>query len=38
MNNEREILLNSLAAIINLQPTNDMFIRIMTSIDITVAR
>ena len=38
MNNEREIVLNTLAAIINIQPTNDMFLRIMTSIDITVAR
>ena len=34
MNNEREILLNSVAAIINMQPTNDMFLRIMTSRDI----
>ena len=30
MNNEREILFNSVAAIINIQPTNDMFLRIMT--------
>ena len=36
MNNEREILFNSVAAIINMQPTNDMFLRIMTSRDITV--
>ena len=38
MNNEREILLNSVAAVINMQPTNDMFLRIMTSRDITVVR
>ena len=36
MNNEREILLNSVAPIINMQPTNDMFLRIMTSGDTTV--
>ena len=36
MNNEREILLNSVAAIINMQPTNDMFLQIMPSGDITV--
>ena len=30
MNNEREILLNSVAT----QPTNEMFLRIMTSKDI----
>ena len=36
MNNEREILFNSVAAIINIQPTNDIFLRIMTSRDITV--
>ena len=36
MKNEREILFNSVAAIINIQPTNDMFLRIMTSRDITV--
>ena len=35
MKNEREILFNSVAAIINIQPTNDMFLRIMTSRDIT---
>ena len=38
MNNEREILLNSEAAIINMQPTNDMFLRIMTSRDKTVVK
>ena len=38
MNNERELLLISLAAIINMQPTNDMFLRIMTSRDITVVK
>ena len=38
MNNERKILLNSVAAIINMQPTNDMFLRIMTSRDITVVK
>ena len=38
MNNEREILLNSVATIINMQPTNDMFLRIMTSKDITVVK
>ena len=38
MNNEREILLNSVAGIINMQPTNDMFLRIMTSRDITVVK
>ena len=31
MNNKHEILLNSVFAIINMQPTNDMFLRIMTS-------
>ena len=31
MNNEREILLHSVAAIINMQTTNDMFVPIMTS-------
>ena len=30
MNNEREILLNSVPLIINMQPTTDMFLRIMT--------
>ena len=38
MNNEREILLNSVAAVINMQPTNDMFLRIMTSRDTTVVK
>ena len=38
MNNEREILCNSVAAIINMQPTNYMFFRIMTSRDITVVK
>ena len=36
MNNEHEILCNSVASIINIHPTNDMFLRIMTSRDITV--
>ena len=36
MNNEREILLNSIAGIITMQPTNDIFLRIMTSRDIPV--
>ena len=38
MNNEREILFDSVAAIINIQPTNEMFLRIMTSRDITVVK
>ena len=38
MNNERKILLNFVAAIINMQPTNDMFLQIMTSRDITVVK
>ena len=38
MNNEREILLNSVATIINMQPTNYMFLRIMTSKDIAVVK
>ena len=38
MNNEREILFNSVAAIINIQPTKDMFLRIMTSRDIPVVK
>ena len=38
MNNEREILLNSIAGIINMQLTNDIFLRIMTSRDITVVK
>ena len=35
---EREILLNAIAGIINMQPTNDIFLRIMTSSDITVVK
>ena len=31
MNYEREILFDYVAAIINIQPTNEMFLRIMTS-------
>ena len=38
MNNEREILLNYVATVINMQPTNDMFLRIMTSGDKTVVK
>ena len=38
MNNEREILFNSVAAIINIQPTNNLLLRIMTSRDITVVK
>ena len=38
MSNEREILLNSVSAIINMQPTNDIFPRIMTSGDKTVVK
>ena len=38
MNNEREFLLNSIAGIINMQSTNDIFLRIMTSRDITVEK
>ena len=38
MNNEREILFNSVAAIINIQLTNEMFLRIMTSRDIVVVK
>ena len=38
MNNEREIYVNSVSGIINMQPTNDMFLRIMTSRDITVVK
>ena len=38
MNNEREILFDSVAAIINIQPTNEMFLRSMTSTDITVVK
>ena len=36
--NEREILYDSVAAIINIQPTNEMFLGIMTSRDITVVK
>ena len=36
LNNEREILLNSVAANINMQPTNDMFLRIMTFRDLDI--
>ena len=38
MNNEREIFFCSVAAIINIQPTNEMFLRIMTSRNITVVK
>ena len=38
MNNESEILFDSVAAIINIQPTNEMFLRIMTSRNITVVK
>ena len=38
MNNEREILLDSIAGVFNMQPTNDIFLRIMTSRDITVVK
>ena len=38
MNNVREILFDSVAAIINIQPTNKMLLRIMTSRDITVVK
>ena len=38
MNNEREILFDSVAAIISIQPTNEMFLRIATSRDITVVK
>ena len=38
MKNEREILFNSVAVIINIHLTNDMFPRIMTSGDITVVK
>ena len=38
MNNERKILFNSVTATINMQPTNEMFLRIMTSGDITVVK
>ena len=36
MNNKREILSNPVATIMNILPTNEMFLRIMTSRDITV--
>ena len=38
INNERKILFDSVTAIINIQPTNEMFLRIMTSRDITVVK
>ena len=38
MNNERNILFNSVTATINIQPTNEMFLQIMTSRDITVVK
>ena len=38
MNNERKILFNSVTATINIQPTNEMFLQIMTSRDITVVK
>ena len=38
MNNERKILFNSVTATINIQPTKEMFLRIMTSRDITVVK
>ena len=38
MNNERKILFNSVTATINIEPTNEMFLRIMTSRDITVVK
>ena len=38
INNEREILFDSVAAIINIQPTNEMFLQIMTSRVITVVK
>ena len=38
INNVREILLNSVTTIINMQPTNDMFLRIMTYRDIAVVK
>ena len=38
MNNERKILFDYEAAIINIQPTNELFLRIMTSRDITVVK
>ena len=38
MKNERKILFNSVTATINIQPTNEMFLRIVTSRDITVVK
>ena len=38
INNERKILFNSVNATINIQPTNEMFLQIMTSRDITVVK
>ena len=38
MNNERKILFNSVTTTINIQLTNEMFLQIMTSRDITVGR
>ena len=38
MNNEREILFNFVTEIINMQPTIDMFLRILTSRDIAVVK
>ena len=38
MNNERKILFNSVTATINIQPTNEMFLQIMISRDITVVK
>ena len=38
MNNERKLLFNSVTATINIQPTNEMFLQIMTSRDITVVK
>ena len=38
MNNERKILFTSVTATINIQPTNEMFLQIMTSRDITVVK
>ena len=34
----REILFDSVASTINIEPTNEMFLRIMTSRDITVVK
>ena len=38
MNTEREILFDYVSAIINIQQTHEMFLRIMTSRDITVVK